>query len=68
MKQFELRLAEQHSRNARHVKNLRAFCDDQNHFGRLDPEDQSLILMQLEHMAALDKILEARMRRLNIPV
>ena len=68
MKPFELRLAELHSRNARHVKNLRAFCDDQSRFSRLDPEDQSLILMQLEHMSALDNILEQRMRRLKIPV
>lgn len=68
MKPFELRLAEQHSRNARHVKNLRAFCDDQSRFSRLDPVDQSLIILQLEHMAALDEILEKRMRRLKIPV
>ena len=68
MKPFELRLAQQHSQNARHVKNLRAFCDDHTRFSRLDPEDQSLILLQLEHMSALDDILSARMRRLNIPV
>lgn len=68
MKPFELRLAELHSRNARHVRNLRAFCDDQSRFSRLDHEDQSLILLQLEHMACLDEILEKRMRRLNIPV
>lgn len=68
MKPFELRLAEQHSRNARHVKNLRAFCDDKSRFSRLAPEDQSLILEQLELMDVLDEILEKRMRRLNIPV
>lgn len=68
MKPFELRLAEQHSHNARHVRNLRSFCDDADRFGKLDKEDQRLILMQLEHMTALDSILEARMRRLNIPV
>lgn len=68
MKPFELRLAELHSRNARHVKNLRAFCDDQSRFNRLDAEDQSLIRQQLEHMTSLDAILQARMRRLNIPI
>lgn len=68
MKPFELRLAEQHSRNARHVKNLRAFCDDKSRFSRLAPEDQSLIIEQLELMDVLDEILEKRMRRLNIPV
>lgn len=68
MKPFELRLAELHSRNARHVKNLRAFCDNRSRFNMLDPEDRSLILLQLEHMSALDEILEKRMRRLKIPV
>lgn len=68
MKLFELRLAELHSRNARHVKNLRAFVDDPARFSRLDPDDRSLILQQLEHMSALDEILVQRMRRLKIPV
>ncbi len=68
MKPFEIRLAKQHRNNAQHVKNLRAFCEDQSRFNRLDPEDQSLILMQLDHQACLDTILEARMRRLNLPV
>lgn len=68
MKPFELRLAELHSRNARHVRNLRAFAADHARFDMLDPEDQTLILEQLEHVSALDKILEARMRRLKIPV
>lgn len=68
MKPFELRLAELHSRNARHVKNLRAFAADKARFDRLDPEDQTLILEQLQHMSALDEVLEVRMRRLKIPV
>lgn len=68
MKPFELRLAELHSRNARHVKNLRTFCADQSRFNRLDPEDRSLILSQLDLMSRLDTVLEARMRRLNIPI
>ena len=68
MRPFELRLAEQHARNARHVKNLRAFCNDKSRFERLDPEDQALIISQLDHMECLDSILESRLRRLNIPV
>lgn len=68
MKPFELRLAELHSRNARLVKNLRAFAADKARFDRLDPEDQTLILEQLQHMSALDEVLEVRMRRLKIPV
>lgn len=68
MKPFELRLAELHSRNARHVKNLRAFIADKTRFDRLDPEDQSLLLEQIQHMSALDEVLKVRMRRLKIPV
>lgn len=68
MKPFELRLAELHSRNARHIKNLRAFCADHSRFDRLDPEDQSLILKQLELQTELDEIYKIRMQRLNIPV
>lgn len=68
MKPFEIRLADHHSRNARHLRNLRAFCNDHDRFSRLAPEDRALILQQLEHMSCLDNILEQRMRRLNIPV
>lgn len=68
MKQFELRLAEQHCRNARHVKNLRSFCEDQNRFGRLDHDDQVLLAKQLDLMEQLDKVLQKRMERLNLPV
>lgn len=68
MKPFELRLAEQHSREARHVRNLRVFCDDPSRFNRLEPEDQALIIKQLELMTDLVSVLEARMKRLNIPI
>lgn len=68
MKPFELRLAEMHARNARHVRNLRAFCENQERFSRLEPEEQALILLQLEHMSCLDSVLEQRLRRRNIPI
>lgn len=68
MKPFELRLAELHSRNARHVWNLRAFCDDKERFSLLQKEDRELLLRQLDLMTKLDEVLEERMRRLNIPV
>lgn len=68
MKPFELRLAEHHARNARHLKNLRLFADDQVRFSRLSPKEQAMILIQIEHMAQLDDILVARMKLHNIPV
>lgn len=68
MKPFEIRLADHHSRNARHLRNLRAFCKDQARFSRLSQEDRNLILAQIDYMSSLDIILEQRMRRLNIPV
>ncbi len=68
MRPFELRLAEQHSRNSRHLKNLRAFIDDPSRFNLLDPEDRTLIIEQCRLMGELDTVLEARLTRLNIPV
>lgn len=68
MKPFELRLAEQHSRNARYIRNLTSFCEDEPRFNRLDVEDRDLLMKQLELMTSLDKVLEQRMRRLGIPV
>jgi len=68
MKRYELRLAEHHARNARHLKNLRLFADDQSRFMRLSSEEQSLILLQIKFMAQLDNVLVARMKLHNIPV
>lgn len=68
MKPFELRLAELHSRNARHVRNLTAFCNDPARFSRLDQADRQLLIAQLDLMERLDAVLEKRMRRLNIPI
>lgn len=68
MKPFELRLAELHSRNACHVKNLTTFCNDPARFSRLNQIDRQLLIKQLDLMTQLDEVLEKRMRRLNIPV
>lgn len=68
MKPFELRLAEHHSRNARHLKNLRSFAEDRARFSRLSPQEQCLIQEQIDHMARLDATLVARMKLHNIPV
>lgn len=68
MTKHEINLAENHLRNKRYLKNLRNFVADYQRFARLDPEDQTLILEQIQHMADLNDVYEARMRRLNIPV
>lgn len=68
MNAFELRLAEHHSRNARHLKNLRYFSSDPTRFSRISPQEQSLVLLQIEQMAKLDEVLVARMKLHNIPV
>jgi len=68
MKPFEIRLAKDQNRNARHLENLRSFADDQSRFMHLSPEEQSLIALQIEFMAQLDNVLVARMKLHNIPV
>lgn len=68
MKIHELRLAELHSRNARHLKNLKNFVEEGSRFKRLHPEDQILILRQIEIQEDLDCVLSERMKRLKIPV
>lgn len=68
MRPFELRLAAHHARNATHLKNLRTFADNQTRFMRLSPQEQSLILIQIEHMAQLDNVLTQRMKLHNLPV
>ncbi|MFG6385432.1 MAG: hypothetical protein K1V80_03000 [Muribaculaceae bacterium] len=68
MKPFELRLAGHHARNATHLKNLRSFVENEARFNRLSAKEQSLILLQIEHMAQLDKVLTERMKLHNLPI
>lgn len=68
MRPFELRLAAHHARNATHLKNLRTFAENESRFNRLPAKEQSLILIQIEHMAQLDKVLTERMKLHNLPV
>lgn len=68
MTQHEINLAENHNRNRRYLRNLRNFVADKRRFGLLDPEDQILLIDQIKHMAALDAVYEARLKRLNLPV
>jgi len=68
MKPFELRLAEHHARNARHLKKLRNFVQDPVRFSRISPDEQELIKLQIANMARLDEILMQRMHLHDIPV
>lgn len=68
MKPHELRLIEQHCRNARHLSNLQNFVADRYRFSRLSVESQSLLLKQIEIQTELDQVLVQRMKTLNLPV
>lgn len=68
MKPFEIRLAEEHHRNAVHLRNLRSFIANYERFSRLSAEEQADLCEQVEVMAALDAILSRRLERRNIPV
>lgn len=68
MKPHELRLAQEHAREALHLRNLRAFIADQSRFNRLDKQQQALIIEQVDALSRYVEILEKRMALLNIPV
>lgn len=68
MKAFELRLAELHSRNSRHLKNLENFVRDEARFSMISEQEQELILLQISHMHGLQTVLESRMTLHNIPI
>lgn len=68
MKAFELRLAEHHARNSRHLKNLENFVRDESRFSKISNQEQELILIQISHMHALQTVLESRMILHNIPI
>lgn len=68
MKPHELRLAQEHARAARHLRNLRTFIDDTIRFNRLDERQRALILDQVDALSRYVDILEQRMSLLNIPI
>lgn len=68
MKPYELRLAQEHVRAARHLRNLRLFIDDAARFNKLDQLQRSLMLEQSDVLSRYVDILEQRMTLLNIPV
>lgn len=68
MKPHELRIAQEHARQARHLRNLRLFIDDPTRFNRIDPRHQALILEQADALSCYVDILEKRLALFNIPV
>ena len=68
MRQFELRLAQEHASLKTHVKNLSNFLEDRLRSNHLSEEDRSLLMEQIIHMQAYFAVLEKRLKKLNIPV
>lgn len=68
MKPFELRLAQEHLKVSRHLKNLEAFINDPSRFDHLPNEQRSLMLEQEDTLRRYVKILEKRLKILGIPV
>lgn len=68
MKPFELRLANEHLKASRHLKNLNTFIADRTRFGLLPAEHRSLMLRQSELMTQYVEVLEKRLSILGIPV
>ena len=68
MKPHELRLAQEHARSARHLRNLKSFISDASRFSKLDKQQQTLILMQADALEKYVIVLEKRLKLLNIPV
>ncbi|MGM9860121.1 MAG: hypothetical protein ACI31C_05120 [Muribaculaceae bacterium] len=68
MKPNEIRLATMQNNNARYLKSLKLFADNEQRFGRLDVVDRNLMLSQIDIMEQLDGVLKEPLRRLGIPV
>lgn len=68
MKPFELRLAQEHLKSSRHLKNLEAFINDLSRFDRIPHEQRTLMLEQVDLLRRYVKVLEKRLENLGIPV
>lgn len=68
MKPFELRLAQEHLKSSRHLKNLEAFINDPFRFDRTPYEHRALMLEQVDLLRRYVKVLEKRLQNLGIPV
>ena len=68
MKPFELRLAQEHLKSSRHLKNLEAFINDQSRFDRIPYEQRALMLEQVDLLRNYVRVLEKRLKNLSIPI
>lgn len=68
MKPFELRLAQEHLKASRHLKNLDAFINDTVRFNRVSEEQSSLMLKQSDLLFQYVDVLEKRLENLGIPI
>lgn len=68
MKPFELRLAQEHLKSSRHLKNLEAFINDPSRFDRIPSEQRTLMLEQVDLLRRYVKVLEKRLENLGLPV
>lgn len=68
MKPFELRLAQEHLKSSRHLKNLSNFTSDPSRFNLLPIEQRSLMLEQEATLSRYVNILEKRLQNLGIPI
>ena len=68
MKPFELRLAQEHLKSSRHLKNLEAFINDPSRFDRIPYEHRALMLEQVDLLRRYVKVHEKRLKILGIPV
>lgn len=68
MKPFELRLAQEHLKASRHLKNLETFIGDNARFDRIPIEQRNLMLKQADLLRQYVDILEKRLENLGIPI
>ena len=68
MKPIELRLAQEHLKASRHLKNLETFIGDSSRFDRIPVMQRTLMLRQKDMLRQYVDILEKRLENLGIPI
>lgn len=68
MKPHELRLAQEHVKMVRHLRNLTAFIESPERFSQIDRASRALMRRQADLLEEYISVLEQRMQILNIPL